>query len=310
MFWSTGCPCLVFGSAPQRSGCARFFWRGPLTTVLGDRRGPHARRVAGRMTCVSRAPIHGTRRRSGSRSARRATRLSARPDGNLRTCPMSHRRRPRPPRPRSWSTCSACSRTASWSPSTGWPPTRSSPPTCPGGRCSARWPARRSPTTAASPSASATLGADPEAATAPFRAALADYHDQTEPNDWLEALTKVYVGDSIADDFVREVARFLGPADRELVLDVLHDTRYADFAAAEIKAALAADPAVANRLSMWARRLVGEAITPGPAGRRRAAGVRAAVRRRRRRPRRGVAGMLRRLTTAHTARMAEVGLNN
>ena len=46
---------------------------------------------------------------------------------------------------------------------------------------------------------------------APFRAALDDYHDQTQPSDWLEALTKAYVGDSIADDFVREVARFLEP---------------------------------------------------------------------------------------------------
>ena len=153
------------------------------------------------------------------------------------------------------------------------------------------------------------LGVDPEEATAPFRDALAEYHDQTEPNDWLEALTKAYVGDSIADDFVREVARHLGPPDRDLVMDVLHDTRYADFAAAEIKTALAADPAVANRLSMWARRLVGEAITqaqrvaasrPGFAMLFASADGDLGA----------VADMLRRLTTAHTARMAEVGLNN
>ena len=41
---------------------------------------------------------------------------------------------------------------------------------------------------------------------------------------------------------------------------MLHDTRYDEFAAAEIRAAIAADPKVANRLSMWARRLVGEAL--------------------------------------------------
>jgi hypothetical protein len=153
------------------------------------------------------------------------------------------------------------------------------------------------------------LGVDPEAATAPFRAALADYHDQTEPNDWLEALTKVYVGDSIVDDFVREVARFLSSADRQLVMEVLHDTRYADFAAAEIKAALGSDPAVSNRLSMWARRLVGEAITQAqrvaatrPGFALLFAGDEGDLS--------GLAGMLRRLTTAHTIRMAEVGLNN
>lgn len=153
------------------------------------------------------------------------------------------------------------------------------------------------------------LGADPDRATEPFRIALGQYHDQTEPNDWLEALTKAYVGDSIADDFIREVAQFLREPDRDLVLDVVHDTRYADFAAAEIRAALQADPRVANRLSMWARRLVGEAITQaqlvaasrptfavlltsggGDLG--------------------GVAAMLTRLTTAHTARMDAIGLNN
>jgi hypothetical protein len=154
----------------------------------------------------------------------------------------------------------------------------------------------------------AELGAEPEAAMTPFRLALDEYHDQTVPNDWLEALTKAYVGDSIADDFVREVAEFLSPNDRELVLEVLHESHYAEFAADEIRDALAADPTSANRLSMWARRLVGEAIRQAQ---RVAAerdsfsvillGAGDAV---------GVAGLLKRLTTAHTARMTTAGLNN
>ena len=153
------------------------------------------------------------------------------------------------------------------------------------------------------------LGADPEAAMAPFRPALDNYHDQTEPNDWLEALTKAYVGDSIADDFFREVAAFLGPEDRQLVLDVLHDSRYAEFAANEIRAAIAADPKVANRLSMWARRLVGEALSQAQrvAAERETftdliiAGTGDLV---------SVGALLKRLTSAHTARMGAVGLNN
>jgi 1,2-phenylacetyl-CoA epoxidase catalytic subunit len=153
------------------------------------------------------------------------------------------------------------------------------------------------------------LGVDPDAAMAPFRAALDDYHDQTEPKDWLEALTKAYVGDSVADDFFREVAEFLGAQDRQLVLDVLHDSRYAEFAAAEIRTAIAADPKLANRLSMWARRLVGEGLSQaqrvaadrdsltdliiGGAGGLASLGA-----------------LFKRLTAAHTARMAAVGLNN
>ena len=164
----------------------------------------------------------------------------------------------------------------------------------------------------------AELGGDVTEAMIPFGPALDGYHDQTEPNSWLEALTKAYVGDSITDDFVREVAEFLGPTDRRLVGEVLHDSRYGRFAADEIRGALAAEPGSADRLSMWARRLVGEAISQA----QRVAAQRESfaellvgsgdaiggdqiggdnV---------GVAAMLKRLTTAHTNRMSAVGLNN
>jgi tRNA-(MS[2]IO[6]A)-hydroxylase (MiaE)-like len=152
-------------------------------------------------------------------------------------------------------------------------------------------------------------GADPDAAMTPYVAALQQYHELTEPKDWLEALTKAYVWDGIADDFFREVAAFLTPEDRDLVLDVLHDSQYDHFAAEEIRAAIAADPKVANRLSMWARRLVGEGLTQAQrlAGERIAltilivegSGDQA-----------GVQALLKRLTAAHTARMAAVGLNH
>ncbi|MGH3681173.1 MAG: ferritin-like fold-containing protein [Natronosporangium sp.] len=153
------------------------------------------------------------------------------------------------------------------------------------------------------------LGADPEQAMHPYAEPLQAYHDRTEPRDWLEALTKAYVGDSVADDFTREVAAFLGERDRELVREVLHDSQYGEFAAAEIRSAIGADPKLANRLSIWARRLVGEGISQ-------AQWVAAA------RPaltvlvvtgsgdQEGVQALLKRLTQAHGARMTAVGLNN
>ena len=154
------------------------------------------------------------------------------------------------------------------------------------------------------------LGADPEDAMAPFRQALDDYHDQTQPSSWLEALTKAYVGDSIADDFVREVAQGLAPPDRDLVLEVVHDSQYADYAAQEIQQALAEDPSAGNRLSMWARRLVGEALRQS----QRVAAERPALAQLLVSGGDGdlsmLASMLKRLTAAHTARMSAVGLNN
>jgi len=153
------------------------------------------------------------------------------------------------------------------------------------------------------------LGVDVEAAMRPFVPPLEHYHDQTEPKDWLEALAKAYVGDGIADDFYREAALCLDFPDRELVLDVLHDSRYADFAAQEIRDAIAADPKVANRLSMWARRLVGEGLSQAQrvAVERPALTVLIAGRAA---DQDGIGALFKRLTTAHTARMAAVGLNN
>ncbi len=153
------------------------------------------------------------------------------------------------------------------------------------------------------------LGVDPESSMRPFLPALADYHDQTQPRDWLEALTKAYVGDGIADDFYREVAGYLQAPDRDLVLDVLHDTAYADFAAQEIRAAIELDPPVANRLSMWARRLVGEGLSQAQrvAAERPSLAVLIAGHAS---AENDVAALFKRLTSAHTARMSAVGLNN
>jgi hypothetical protein len=109
----------------------------------------------------------------------------------------------------------------------------------------------------------------------------------------------------IADDFYGEMAAFLDEADRTLVLDVLHDDRYATFAAAEIRDAIAADPKVSNRLSMWGRRLVGEAMSQGMRVAEERPALVALI---------GVdtdvSALFARIKAAHTERTAAVGLNN
>src|SRR3954470_8757746 len=109
------------------------------------------------------------------------------------------------------------------------------------------------------------LGADPTEAMTPFVRALDAFHEGTRPSTWLEGLVKAYVGDGLAADFYREIAAFLPEVDRALVLEVLADTGHADFAAREVRAAIRADRAVAGRLALWGRRLVGEAISQSQA---------------------------------------------
>src|SRR5690606_17968987 len=64
-------------------------------------------------------------------------------------------------------------------------------------------------------------------------------------------------------DFYREAARRLDPSIVELVDEVLSDAGRAEFAVERVRAAVAADPSASARLALWARRLVGEALSQG-----------------------------------------------
>ncbi|TQN41576.1 tRNA-(MS[2]IO[6]A)-hydroxylase MiaE-like protein [Blastococcus colisei] len=152
------------------------------------------------------------------------------------------------------------------------------------------------------------LGADPSQAMASFVPALDAFHESTRPSTWLEGLVKAYVGDGLASDFYREIAAFLPDPDRELVLEVLADTGHADFAVREVRAAIKADRKVSGRLSLWGRRLVGEAMSQSQAviaehdglAELIIAGTGDIS---------GVARLIERITSAHTQRMKALGLN-
>jgi hypothetical protein len=106
------------------------------------------------------------------------------------------------------------------------------------------------------------LGADPFEAMAPFRVAIDSFHGHTAPSDWLEGLVKAYVGDGLADDFYREIAAFLDPVTRDLVVTSMdEDGGHAAFVVDRVRAVIAADPKIGGRLALWGRRLMGEALT-------------------------------------------------
>jgi hypothetical protein len=152
----------------------------------------------------------------------------------------------------------------------------------------------------------AGLGVPVEEAMGPFVAPLDAYHSSTAPRSWLESLVKVHLGDGLAADFHREIAGWLPGPTGELVREVLADTGHRAFAEREVRAACA-DRQVHDRLALWGRRLLGEAVTQaqhivaerdelvqfivsgtGDIG--------------------GIAALLKRLQTTHGKRMASLGL--
>jgi hypothetical protein len=152
------------------------------------------------------------------------------------------------------------------------------------------------------------MHAEPAAAMRPFVEVIDAFHARTAPADWLEGLVKAYVGDGIAADFYRTVTELLDPPTKALVVEVLADTPHAEFAIARVRAAIAADPRVAGRLALWARRLMGEALGQAhrvaaerePLARLLAGGTASQL---------GEIGrMFARFTDAHAQRMAALGL--
>ncbi|TNM37563.1 hydroxylase [Nocardioides albidus] len=155
------------------------------------------------------------------------------------------------------------------------------------------------------------LGADPFHAMIPFREPLDEFHRHTAPADWYEGLVKAYVGDGLANDFYREIAAYLDPETRDLVVSSMEEGTHATFVVDRVRAAIADDARLGGRLALWGRRLMGEALTQAQRVAADRDALTALLAGGVDRPGLDLAAMGRmftRLTERHLARMAELGL--
>jgi hypothetical protein len=156
------------------------------------------------------------------------------------------------------------------------------------------------------------LSADPDAAMAPYVGRLNAWHESTAPSDWLEGLMKAYVGDGVAQDFYREIAQYLDDRTRTVVVDVLGDSRHAEFARERLLAAIDADPKLSGRLALWGRRLMGEALSQAQAVAAEAQSLEGLFIGTPERPGVGLDGLadiFKTIETRHTERMTALGLH-
>lgn len=109
----------------------------------------------------------------------------------------------------------------------------------------------------------AANGVAVEDAMAPFVSQVDAWHGSTRPKSWLESLVKAYVGDGLAADLYREIASWLDPETKDLVLTVLADTGHSAFAEREVAAGIKADPKARDKLALWGHAAARRGAHPG-----------------------------------------------
>lgn len=95
-----------------------------------------------------------------------------------------------------------------------------------------------------------------------FRPFFDGFFEATGPEDWVEAQTFHYVGDSLVSDFADVLMRTLDRVTAQVVGTSLCERDEQDaFALDQITRALQEDPAARERVAAYARKVVGEALT-------------------------------------------------
>ncbi|PJI94754.1 ferritin-like fold-containing protein [Luteimicrobium subarcticum] len=100
------------------------------------------------------------------------------------------------------------------------------------------------------------LGGDPAPAMRDYEGVFDVFDARTEPGGWEEDVLREHLGRSIAEDFCALCSASLDDGTRSVVGAVRHDPASAD----AVRDAAARDTVLAARLSLWGRRVAGEAL--------------------------------------------------
>lgn len=155
------------------------------------------------------------------------------------------------------------------------------------------------------------LGSSLEEAMAPFTDAIDDLNRRTRAETWLEGLVKASVAAGIVADFYRDLARLVDPRTRAVVEQVVSDSAKSDYLIEAVRASIEPGSKEASRLSLWGRRLVGEALTQAQqvaADRDAMGGLLVGTVERPGADLGEIGEILRRATARHTERMTRMGL--
>ncbi len=106
----------------------------------------------------------------------------------------------------------------------------------------------------------AALGLDVTDATDPFVERIETFHSRTRGTDWYETVIKVYLVSGLLDDFYRRLAVALEPTSRAAIEKALDDKTIEKFAVRILVEAMSDNPALASRLALWGRRIMGDTL--------------------------------------------------
>jgi hypothetical protein len=106
----------------------------------------------------------------------------------------------------------------------------------------------------------ASLGIDVTDATDPFVERIETFHSRIRGTDWYETVIKVYLVGGLLDDFYRRLAVALEPNSRAAIEKALDDKTIEKFAVKILVEAMGDNPALASRLALWGRRIMGDTL--------------------------------------------------